>query len=76
MFKSLKLITFNSTLFILVFYNCLDSKADILDYFKRDLSKVPSREKLEAQEPIARKEYKKAIDNEKKGKGKSSNKHS
>ena len=68
MFKSLKLITFNSTLFILVFYNCLDSKADILDYFKRDLSKVPSREKLEAQEPIARKEFKKAIDNEKKGK--------
>ena len=42
--------------------------ADILDYFKRDLSKVPSREKLEAQEPIARKEFKKAIDNEKKGK--------
>ena len=39
--------------------------------FKRDLSKVPSREKLEAQEPIARKEYKKAIDNEKKGKDRS-----
>ena len=69
MFKSLKLITFNSTLFILVFCNCLDSKANILDYFKRDLSKVPSREKLEAlQEPIARKEYKKAIDNEKREK--------
>ena len=67
MFKSLKLTTFNTTLFILVFSNCLESKADILDYFKRDLSKVPSREKLEAQEPIARKDLTKAIENENKG---------
>ena len=67
MFKSLKLTTFNTTFFILVFSNCLESKADILDYFKRDLSKVPSREKLEAQEPIARKDLTKAIENEKKG---------
>ena len=51
----------------MIFSNCLESKADIFDYFKRDLSKVPSREKLEAQEPIARKDLSKAIENENKG---------
>ena len=43
------------------------SHAKILDYFKKDLSKVPSKEKLKEQEPLAKKRFEQALIYEKKG---------
>ena len=68
--KSSKLPLLLSSLFIFLFSNGSELHADILQYFKKDLSKVPSREKLTAQEPIAKIELTKALENEKKGRAK------
>ena len=65
--KSSKLPLLLSSLFIFLFSNGSELHADILQYFKKDLSKVPSREKLTAQEPVAKNELTKALENEKKG---------
>ena len=43
------------------------SHAKILDYFKKDLSKVPTKEKLNAQEPLAKKKLDQALNYEKNG---------
>ena len=68
--KSSKLPLLLSSLFIFLFSNGSELHADILQYFKKDLSKVPSREKLTAQEPVAKVELTKALENEKKGRAK------
>tara|TARA_B110000014_G_scaffold263817_1_gene261917 strand:- start:252 stop:1379 length:1128 start_codon:yes stop_codon:yes gene_type:complete len=43
------------------------SHAKILDYFKKDLSKVPTKEKLNAQEPLAKKKLDEALNYQKNG---------
>ncbi len=51
------------------FFVCVtpSSHAKILDYFKKDLSKVPTKEKLKTQEPLAKKKLDQALIYEKKG---------
>ncbi|MCH2025319.1 MAG: tetratricopeptide repeat protein [Verrucomicrobiales bacterium] len=48
-------------------FSATQSDAKILDYFKRDLSKVPTKEKLKTQEPLAKRKLDQALTYEKKG---------
>ena len=64
--SQLRLILFLAHCF---FFLCAtpSSHAKILDYFKKDLSKVPTKEKLTAQEPLAQKKLGQALNYEKNG---------
>ena len=52
---------------LLFAFSAPQTNAKILDYFKKDLSKVPTKEKLKAQEPLAKKKLEQALAYEKKG---------
>ena len=54
----------------LISFNILTAQADILDYFKKDLSKVPTKEKLKEQEPIASNKLNAALQFEQQGRQK------
>jgi len=66
MTRSKLLILFLVYTFLFAF-SVHQTDAKILDYFKRDLSKVPTKEKLKAQEPLAKKKLEQALAYEKKG---------
>jgi outer membrane assembly lipoprotein YfiO len=54
----------------LICFNILTVQADIFDYFKKDLSKVPTKEKLKEQEPIASNKLNTALQLEQQGRKK------
>jgi hypothetical protein len=64
--SQLSLILFLVHSFFFVFATP-SSHAKILDYFKKDLSKVPTKEQLNAQEPLAKKKLAQALNYEKNG---------
>jgi len=55
---------------LLIYFNTSTAQADIFDYFKKDLSKVPTKEKLKELEPIASQKLKAALQQEKQGRHK------
>ena len=55
---------------LLIYFNTSTAQADIFDYFKKDLSKVPTKEKLKELEPIASQKLKVALQQEKQGRHK------
>ncbi|MBV64454.1 MAG: hypothetical protein CMP45_08075 [Rickettsiales bacterium] len=55
---------------LLIYFNTSTAQADIFDYFKKDLSKVPTKEKLKELEPIASQKLKTALQQEKQGRHK------